>query len=120
MTPREARDKKCPFRQGAFSECVADRCMAWAIVPMDAGPAKPVFSLPVDDLDLSARASNVLRNDGINTIGALCAMTERGILRLPNCGRNTLKELVDKLAARGLRLGLETTPYVEHGRCRLI
>jgi hypothetical protein len=59
-----------------------------------------------DELELSVRSSNCLRNDGIVYIGELVQKTEEEMLRTPNFGRKSLNEIKGALAQMGLRLGM--------------
>jgi DNA-directed RNA polymerase alpha subunit len=74
-------------------------------------PAKahldPLFFKKVDELELSIRSANCLRNDNIICIGELVQKTEAEMLRLPNFGRKSLNEIKELLAQMGLRLGME-------------
>jgi len=56
------------------------------------------------EFDWSARIENVLRGEQIWSVADLCARTELELLRFPNLGRKSIKEIKDKLAARGLNL----------------
>jgi hypothetical protein len=70
-------------------------------------PFNPAFLTRVDDLELSVRTANCLRNDNIAYIGDLVQRTEAEMLRTPNFGRKSLNEIREVLAQMGLRLGLE-------------
>ena len=59
-----------------------------------------------DEFDLSVRAQNCLRNEGIKYIGELVQKTEPEMLRMKNFGRKSLKEIKDTLARLGLSLGM--------------
>ncbi|MBM3556885.1 MAG: DNA-directed RNA polymerase subunit alpha [Alphaproteobacteria bacterium] len=61
----------------------------------------------VDELELSVRSANCLKNDNIVYIGDLIQKTEAEMLRTPNFGRKSLNEIKEVLAAMGLRLGME-------------
>jgi DNA-directed RNA polymerase subunit alpha len=59
-----------------------------------------------DEFDLSVRAQNCLRNEGIRYVGELVQKTEPEMLRMKNFGRKSLKEIKDTLARLGLSLGM--------------
>lgn len=61
----------------------------------------------VDELELSVRSANCLKNDNIVYIGDLIQKTEAEMLRTPNFGRKSLNEIKEVLAARGLTLGMK-------------
>lgn len=58
----------------------------------------------IDNLDLTVRAENVLKSEGILTITELVERTKYDILKIPNCGMRTLKEIVTALHKRGQTL----------------
>src|SRR5487761_1108059 len=61
----------------------------------------------VDELELSVRSANCLKNDNIVYIGDLVQKTEGDMLRTPNFGRKSLNEIKEVLAQMGLHLGME-------------
>src|SRR5260221_9879481 len=61
----------------------------------------------VDELELSVRSANCLKNDNIVYIGDLVQKTEAEMLRTPNFGRKPLNEIKQELAQMGLHLGME-------------
>ena len=61
----------------------------------------------VDELELSVRSANCLKNDNIIYIGDLVQKTEAEMLRTPNFGRKSLNEIKEVLASMGLRLGMD-------------
>ncbi len=61
----------------------------------------------VDELELSVRSANCLKNDNIVYIGDLVQKTEAEMLRTPNFGRKSLNEIKEVLADMGLHLGME-------------
>jgi len=65
------------------------------------------FLTRVDELELSVRTANCLRNDNIVYIGDLVQKTEAEMLRTPNFGRKSLNEIKEVLVQIGLHLGLE-------------
>lgn len=61
----------------------------------------------VDELELSVRSANCLKNDNIIYIGDLVQKSEPEMLRTPNFGRKSLNEIKEVLASMGLRLGMD-------------
>lgn len=61
----------------------------------------------VDELELSVRSANCLKNDNIIYIGDLVQKTEAEMLRTPNFGRKSLNEIKEVLVNMGLTLGME-------------
>jgi len=66
-----------------------------------------VLSRSVEELELSVRSYNCLKNDNIVYIGDLIQKTEAEMLRTPNFGRKSLNEIKEVLAQMGLHLGME-------------
>ncbi len=60
----------------------------------------------VDELELSVRSANCLKNDNIVYIGDLIQKTEAEMLRTPNFGRKSLNEIKEVLSQMGLHLGM--------------
>lgn len=60
--------------------------------------------LSVDELDLSLRLINVLKSENLATIHDVIQRTENEMLKRPNFGRGSLKDLKAALAARGFEL----------------
>lgn len=67
----------------------------------------PVLLKKVDELELSVRSANCLKNDNIVYIGDLIQKSEAEMLRTPNFGRKSLNEIKEVLAQMGLHLGME-------------
>jgi DNA-directed RNA polymerase subunit alpha len=61
----------------------------------------------VDELGLSVRSANCLKNDNIIYIGDLVPKTEAEMLRTPNFGRKSLNEIKEVLSSMGLRFGMD-------------
>jgi DNA-directed RNA polymerase subunit alpha len=70
-------------------------------------PFNPALLKKVDELELSVRSANCLKNDNIVYIGDLIQKTEAEMLRTPNFGRKSLNEIKEVLASMGLHLGME-------------
>lgn len=65
----------------------------------------------VDELELSVRSANCLKNDNIVYIGDLVQKTEAEMLRTPNFGRKSLNEIKEVLSQMGLHLGMEVVGW---------
>ena len=65
----------------------------------------------VDELELSVRSANGLKNDSIVYIGELVQKTEAEMLRTPNFGRKSLNEIKEVLSQMGLHLGMEVVGW---------
>jgi DNA-directed RNA polymerase subunit alpha len=70
-------------------------------------PFPPAMLKKVDELELSVRSANCLKNDNIVYIGDLIQKSEAEMLRTPNFGRKSLNEIKEVLATMGLHLGME-------------
>ena len=64
----------------------------------------------VDELELSVRSANCLKNAGIRTIRDLVQKTEKDMLETKNFGRKSLNEIRDILRPMGLSLGMQLEP----------
>jgi DNA-directed RNA polymerase subunit alpha len=65
----------------------------------------------VDELELSVRSANCLKNDNIVYIGDLIQKTEAEMLRTPNFGRKSLNEIKEVLSGMGLHLGMDVEDW---------
>jgi DNA-directed RNA polymerase subunit alpha len=72
-----------------------------------------ILNHSVDELELSVRSSNCLRDAGIRTLGDLVQKTEAEMLKYRNFGRKSLQELVDILADMGLHFGMDVSELLE-------
>ncbi len=68
---------------------------------------RSIVETPVEELELSVRSSNCLRNINVNTIGDLARLSEEEISKTKNFGKKSLQEIKDKLAEYGLNLGMK-------------
>ena len=66
-----------------------------------------VLNHSVEELELSVRSSNCLRDAGIRTLGDLVQKSEAEMLKYRNFGRKSLQELVDILSDMGLHFGMD-------------
>jgi len=71
----------------------------------------PLLLKKVDELELSVRSANCLKNDNIVYIGDLIQKTEAEMLRTPNFGRKSLNEIKEVLSGMGLHLGMDVTDW---------
>ena len=67
----------------------------------------------VEELELSVRSYNCLKNANIQTIRELVQKSENEMLKTKNFGRKSLNEIKDILTKMGLSLGMK---FDEHGR----
>jgi DNA-directed RNA polymerase subunit alpha len=70
-------------------------------------PFNPALLKKVDELELSVRSANCLKNDNIVYIGDLIQKTEAEMLRTPNFGRKSLNEIKEVLSGMNLHLGMD-------------
>ena len=71
----------------------------------------PLLLKKVDELELSVRSANCLKNDNIVYIGDLIQKTEAEMLRTPNFGRKSLNEIKEVLTGMGLHLGMDVADW---------
>jgi DNA-directed RNA polymerase subunit alpha len=65
-----------------------------------------ILASPISDLELSVRARNCLDGANLQTLRDLVAMSENEVMNLKNLGKTSLTEIKNKLAERGLSLGM--------------
>ena len=65
-----------------------------------------LFKTPIDDLELSVRSVNSLKNSDIRTLGDLVRQTETQMLQVKNFGKKSLQEIADLLEREGLNFGM--------------
>jgi len=73
--------------------------------PVDEELARKL-NIPIQELELSVRASNCLESVEIETIGQLVKMTESDLLKIRSFGKTSLREIKRKLADIGMSLGM--------------
>ncbi len=79
--------------------------------PQDDLPFNRNLLRKVDELELSVRSANCLKNDNIVYIGDLVQKSEQEMLRTPNFGRKSLNEIKEVLASMGLGLGMTVSGW---------
>jgi DNA-directed RNA polymerase subunit alpha len=67
---------------------------------------RQILNTPVEELELSVRSSNCLKNANIKTIGELTRKTEDDITKTRNFGKKSLQEIKEKLKEWNLNLGI--------------
>ena len=72
----------------------------------DAGKMAHKLRTPIDDLELSVRSVNSLKNSNIRTLGDLVRQTESQILQVKNFGKKSLQEIADLLERERLNFGM--------------
>jgi DNA-directed RNA polymerase subunit alpha len=65
-----------------------------------------LFRTPIDELELSVRSVNSLKNSDIRTLGDLVRQTEAQMLQVKNFGKKSLQEIADLLEREGLNFGM--------------
>lgn len=97
-----------PFVQYAElgEETVADKITEEAIEEAVDETITQRLNMPVQELELSVRASNCLESAKIETVGQLVAMTEADLLKIRSFGKTSLMEVKRKISDLGLSLGM--------------
>jgi DNA-directed RNA polymerase subunit alpha len=80
---------------------------------------RKVLNTPVEELELSVRSSNCLKNANIKTIGELTRKTEDDIARTRNFGKKSLQEIKEKLNEWGLSLGITDLNVLKNARANI-
>ena len=75
-----------------------------------------ILDTPVDELELSVRSSNCLKNANIKTIGDLTRRTEDDIAKTRNFGKKSLQEIKEKLSEWNLTLGMTDYSQISTSR----
>ncbi|RMF60782.1 MAG: DNA-directed RNA polymerase subunit alpha [Calditrichaeota bacterium] len=74
---------------------------------------KKLLKMNVDELELSVRSHNCLRNANIKTIGDLVRLDESELLKFRNFGRKSLQEIQEILEKKGLYFGMDVDKYLK-------
>jgi len=119
VTPEEAVSYAAALAQTHFQYFVEFGSHASAPVTAggdggsaDSGRLSSLLRTPIDDLELSVRSVNSLKNSSIRTLGDLVRQTESQILQVKNFGKKSLQEIADLLEREGLNFGMR---YEESG-----
>ncbi|MFT5727969.1 MAG: DNA-directed RNA polymerase subunit alpha [Desulforhopalus sp.] len=78
----------------------------------DSEPLNPFLDKPVEDLELSVRSANCLKNADINFIGDLAQKSDQEMLKTKNFGRKSLNEIKALLSEMDLNLGMKFENWV--------
>ncbi|HEY2577674.1 MAG TPA: DNA-directed RNA polymerase subunit alpha C-terminal domain-containing protein, partial [Streptosporangiaceae bacterium] len=62
------------------------------------------LSIPIQELSLPARSAGILKDEGIDTVGALVSRTQSDLLAIKNIGEKSVEEIQEKLQDLGLTL----------------
>ena len=73
-----------------------------------------LLNTPVEELELSVRSSNCLKNANIRTIGELTKKTEDDIAKTRNFGKKSLQEIKEKLQEWNLTLGMTDYSHLKN------
>ena len=74
---------------------------------------REILKRSIDELEISVRASNCLKDKNIKTIGELVKKSSKELLSYENFGRKSLKELEKNLAKVGLHLEMDVKKYLK-------
>jgi DNA-directed RNA polymerase subunit alpha len=74
---------------------------------------REILKRSIDELEISVRASNCLKNENITTIGDLVRKSGKELLTYENFGRKSLKELEKNLAKVNLHLEMDVDKYLK-------
>lgn len=77
-------------------------------VRLEEGDVNENLFRPVEELELSVRAYNCLKNANIKFVGELVQRSEQEMLKTKNFGKKSLNEIKDVLQEMGLSLGMQT------------
>jgi DNA-directed RNA polymerase subunit alpha len=75
---------------------------------------RQILNTPVEELELSVRSSNCLKNANIKTIGELTRKTEDDIAKTRNFGKKSLQEIKEKLKEWNLSLGITDVNVIKN------
>lgn len=71
-----------------------------------------IFDIKIDELELSVRSSNCLKNENISYVGELVQKTEIEMLKTPNCGNKSFNEVKNILVTMGLRFNMDASGWI--------
>ncbi len=112
VTPRDAigqaakiiKDHMTPFINFEEEEKILDEEIE--LTPEEKQLQK-ILAISIEELELSVRSYNCLKNANIRSLGELAARSEGEMLKTRNFGRKSLMEIKDKLSQHNLELGMK-------------
>ena len=78
-----------------------------ATTETESDEVNPLLTRPIDDLDLTVRSTNCLKQENIFFIGDLVQRSENELMKTPNLGKKSLNEIDEVLQQHGLSLGMQ-------------
>jgi len=106
LDPEEAIRRSATILQQQLAPFVDLKSSPVAKDLNDQQAVNPIYTRPVDDLELTVRSANCLKAESIYFIGDLVLRTENDLLKTPNLGKKSLTEIKNVLASHGLSLGM--------------
>lgn len=107
IDPEEAIRRSATILQQQLAPFVDLRSSPLVKESVDQQSINPIFTRPVDDLELTVRSANCLKAESIFYIGDLIQRSENDLLKTPNLGKKSLTEIKNVLASHGLSLGTQ-------------
>lgn len=115
LTPREALAVSAKILQDQFQSFINFDVSKVDITPEKEAGIEPEFNKnllkTIEELELSVRSYNCLKNENITYVGDLVVKTEVEMLKTANFGRKSLNELKDNLKSMGLSFGMKLTNW---------
>ncbi len=115
--PQEAVSTAAKILRDQLSIFISEKELEEEMKPRQAEPARLPDEIneylyrTVDELELSVRSANCLKNANIRLIGELVQKTEAEMLKTKNFGRKSLNEIKEILAEMGLSLGMKLEDF---------
>ncbi|MGI8496450.1 MAG: DNA-directed RNA polymerase subunit alpha [Gemmatimonadaceae bacterium] len=112
LTPEEAVSYAAALSQthfqyfASFGSHAQGSVLAGSDPSGDGNRLLQLFKSNIDDLELSVRSVNSLKNSDIRTLGDLVRQTEGQMLQVKNFGKKSLQEIADLLEREGLNFGM--------------
>ncbi len=119
ITPRDAVGVAAVLLRdhlAIFVNVETDEAAAAAGAEMPQSELDALLDTNVEELELSVRSANCLKNAGIRTLRELVQKTEKDMLETKNFGRKSLNEIKDILREKGLAFGMKLESPTGAGR----